>query len=72
MTTPLLEIRDQSALLRELIESLKQAEGACSQLIHQLQDPRFVFMRDAINVTTSGCLKLATFEARKQVFVKPA
>jgi hypothetical protein len=64
------KISDQAVLLKDLIGSLNQAEGACSQLIHHHSDPRWMFLREAIHVTTQGCLKVATFEARKSVFLK--
>lgn len=67
------KIEEQAPVLKELISSLNQAEGSCSQLIHQMGgDMRWHFLREAIHVATQGCLKVATFEARKDIFVRPA
>ena len=52
-------IRSQPVVLAELIQALTQASGGASQLIHMLQDPRFIVIREAIDMMKDGCLKLA-------------
>lgn len=55
-------------IFNELIESLTQAEGATSQLIHMTGHPvQFMMIRDALNLTTEGCKKLAPHN----VFIQP-
>lgn len=54
---------EQSRLLAELIESLTQAAGAASQLIHHMQHPGFIVVREAIDLTKEGVAKIATFQA---------
>ena len=44
----------------ELIESLTQAEGAVSQMIHQAGNPvQFMMIRDALSLAREGCVKVA-------------
>lgn len=62
--TNTLKIHDQPRLLSELLEGITQAEGACSQLIHAMQDPRFMVMRHALELTKEGIIEVATFNAR--------
>lgn len=48
----------------ELIESLKQAEGATSQLIHMSGRPmQFVGLRDVLALTVEMCLSIAPHNA---------
>lgn len=56
-------VSKQPALLNDLIESLGQAEGATSQLIHSLQDPRWMYIREAVELAREGVISLATFQA---------
>lgn len=47
-------------LFNELIEGMKQAEGACSQLIHRSGHPaQFMIYRDALRFAIDGCMKVA-------------
>lgn len=59
-------------ILHELIDGLTQASGGASQLIHQHQDPRLMMVREAIELTKSGCMSLSPhneFVAPKTVIV---
>lgn len=47
-------------LLVEMIEGLRQAEGACSQLIHSHQDFRWSIIRESIELTKEGVSHVAT------------
>lgn len=62
-------IENQPKLLKELSDSLSQAEGSASQLIHSMQDPRWIFIREALDLTKEGVMKLATFEASKSLAI---
>lgn len=47
-------------LFNELIESLGDAEGCCSQLIHLTGYPmQFMMVREALALTKEGCMKIA-------------
>lgn len=46
----------ETELLRDLMAGLTEASGSASQLIHLLQDPRFIPMRDVIDMVKAGCL----------------
>lgn len=59
--------RTQPQMLQQLIEGLTQAEGACSQIIHQHEDPRWMMIRQALSLTKEGCFLRATFEAKKTI-----
>lgn len=44
----------------EIVESLDQAEGCCSQLIHLSGHPaQFMMIREALALTKEGCIKIA-------------
>lgn len=58
-------MKTQQETLKELVEALGQAAGACSQLIHQQQNPKFILIRDAVELMKEGVLGLATFEVKK-------
>lgn len=60
-----ISIAEQPKLLNELIEGLTQAIGACSQLTHTMQDPRWMTMREMVELAREGATLTATFEARK-------
>ena len=64
-------MKTQQEVLKELVESLGQAAGACSQLIHQQQNPNFIVIRQAVELMKEGVLGLATFEAKKITPIKP-
>lgn len=59
-------------LFNEMIESLNQAEGACSQLVHASGHPvEFITFREALMLTKEACLKVApqnAFMAPKTVY----
>lgn len=65
-----LKVSDQPRLLNELVQALSQAAGGASQLIHQMQDPRWMMIREAIELTQEGVLEVATF-ATKLSIIKP-
>lgn len=51
-------------LFNELIESLSDAEGCCSQLIHLAGHPtQFMMVREALALTKEGCIKVAPHNA---------
>ena len=51
--------RTQPQILGELINALSQASGGASVLIHLLQDPRFIIIRDTLDLVKEGCIELA-------------
>lgn len=47
-------------LFNEMIESLGQAEGCCSQMVHRTGHPaQFMVMREALALTKEGATKIA-------------
>lgn len=56
--------RDQVRILKELAESLSQAIGGCSQLVHQLRDPRFMQIREALELTQEGVMILTKVQTK--------
>ncbi len=47
-------------LFNELIDSLNQAEGATSQLVHSAGNPMaFIGIREVLALMKEGCLKIA-------------
>lgn len=60
-------------LFNELIESLGDAEGCCSQLIHTTGYPmQFIMIREALALAKEGCMKVAPHNklvAPKTVYV---
>lgn len=48
--------RTQTEILREMVEGITQASGASSQLIHALHDPRFMTIRQALDLMKEGLL----------------
>lgn len=46
----------ETQMLKDLMDGLTQASGSASQMIHMLQDPRFIPMRDTIDMVKAGCL----------------
>ena len=46
-------------LVHGLVDSINQASGASSQLVHHLQDHRFMIIRDALELMKEGLLKIA-------------
>lgn len=58
-----ISVHDQPKLLNQLIESIGQAEGACSQLIYQMdRDPRWLVIRESLELAKEGVTQLATFQ----------
>lgn len=53
MTT---NVYDQPRLLKDLLDSIKQASGGSSQLIHQLQDPRWMIIRQSLELCQEGIM----------------
>lgn len=64
-------VADQPKALNDLISSLNQALGAASQIIHMHQDPRWMMIRDALELTKEGVTSVASMAARLTVG-KPA
>lgn len=47
-------------IFNELIESLNQAEGAASQLVHDSGHPvEFIVIRDTLSLVKEGCMDIA-------------
>ncbi len=69
MTAPINEIK----LFTDAIEGLDQATGACSQLVHlHGGDPRWMIMRDAVDMVKDECRRQAKISASISVAVRPA
>lgn len=66
------DLKSQVKCLNEISEALAQASGACSQLIHHLQDPRFIILRDTIDLTRERIMMTAMAATRKTVITKEA
>lgn len=71
MTINLSEQGETAKILSQLVEALKQAEGGCSQLIHQHQDLRFLLIRNVLDAVTTDIISIATFNATQTLAVKP-
>lgn len=56
----------ETQLLSELMQGLTEASGSASQLIHLLQDPRFIPMRDTIDMVKAGCLDVVSKAIHEQ------
>lgn len=63
---------EQPKILNTMIESLAQASGGCSQLVHARQDPRFINMRWMVDRARDACIQVAQFEAGKITMRKPS
>ena len=48
-----------TVLLSEFIDGLTKASGAASQYVHAHQDPRFMYIRDKLELIKSKCVKIA-------------
>lgn len=64
-------IQAAGKLLNELIESLTQAAGATTQLLHAHQDPRWMIIREALELSKDGIAQVATIPAVKYSGVRP-
>ena len=51
--------RTQAQVLTELIHAIGQASGSAWQIVHLQQDPRFIMIREALDLMKEGCLMLA-------------
>lgn len=67
-----IKVSEQPRLLKELVDGLAQAGGGASQLIHTLSDPRWMIIRDAVELSKEGIMEIASFEARKISVIKPS
>lgn len=56
-------------LMSDMIQSLTQASGACSQLIHSLPSPNFIFIREMVEGAKMATTTMATFEAKRTLYV---
>lgn len=68
----MIDVSSQPVLLNQLVEALNQAAGGASQLIHTMSDPRWMIIRDSIELTKEGVLEIATFAASKITTIRPA
>jgi hypothetical protein len=50
--------RTQVIVAIELLEALNQASGGAAQLCFHRRDPRFLLMRDGLDVAKALCIKL--------------
>jgi hypothetical protein len=64
------KLRDQPAILNSMIEALGQASGGCSQLLHHKKDPRWLIMRNGIDLARDAAINMATFQAQKITAIK--
>ena len=48
--------RNKTLILAEFMEGLNIAEGAASQLVTQMQNPKWMAIRDMLNMVKDGCL----------------
>ena len=48
--------RDKTLILAEFMEGINAAEGAASQLVTQMQNPKWMAVRDMLNIIKDGCL----------------
>lgn len=66
-----MSIAEQPRLLNQLIESLGQASGAASQILHMHQDPRWMMIRDALDLAKEGTMSIATTAVKQITAVRP-
>jgi len=52
--------RTQVEILKDFVDAISVSEGACSQLIHAQRDPRFMALRDALQLSKEGIMMLTT------------
>jgi hypothetical protein len=68
-------VKPQTVIIREMLESLNQAIGGASQLIHHLQEPRLMHVRQALEITRDACAELAPkglrFKPREKKIIVP-
>ena len=51
-------------MIGDLLESLKQASGACSQMVHDHSDPRWMMLREMIEAASHACASTAAIPTR--------
>mgnify|MGYP001568997976 CR=1 FL=1 len=52
--------KSEVQIFNELIESIGQAEGSASQLVHRTGHPvQFMFLRDALAMAKKGFIKIS-------------
>lgn len=56
--------RNQIQMLKELSESLNQAIGGATQLAHAQRDPRFLMIRQALELMQEGIMEVTKFNTR--------
>lgn len=55
-----MKLETEFSLFNDIIDGLKQAEGATSQLVHVTGNPvGFIIIRDALALAREGCMKVA-------------
>lgn len=59
-----ISVADQPRLLNDLVASLNQASGAAGQIIHLHQDPRWMMIREALDIAKEGVMQVATVATR--------
>ena len=60
---------ENAKFLREIIEGLDQAIGACSQFIHVFQDPRWNTIRNMLLTVKEGIMIASTVQVRQTIAV---
>jgi len=56
--------RNQIQLLKDLAESLNQAIGGATQLAHAHRDPRFLMIRQSLELMQEGIMEVTKFNTR--------
>lgn len=64
-----IKISEQPRILNELAQALGQAIGGASQLIHLRYDPRWMIIREALELAKEGIMAKASFDAAKVIAV---
>lgn len=55
-----MKLETEFSLFNDIIDGLKQAEGATSQLVHVAGNPvGFMIIRDALALAREGCMRVA-------------
>lgn len=52
--------RDVDTMMRELIESLAQASGGAWHLVHQMNDPRWIAIKNMLDGTKQAVISYVT------------
>lgn len=56
--------RSQIQMLKELSESLNQSIGGATQLAHAQRDPRFLMIRQALELMQEGIMEVTKFQTK--------